>query len=95
MKHSISMRNILTDIALAGTLLLTLISAQAMTSLVDYDHSPEGTHQSASVYTAAPMKNGGSIDQHHSAESSSSGHVGPSSSKAPGMCGFLDCNHGT
>ena len=93
MKHSISMRNILTDIALAGAFSLTLIAAQALASFVDYDHSPEGVHHSASVYTGTPMKNRGFIDHDHSAEGVASGHMGTSGSKAPGMCGFIDCDH--
>ena len=51
MKHSISMRNILADIALAGALSLTLVASQAMASFVDYDHSPEGVHIKVLLFT--------------------------------------------
>ena len=93
MKHSISMRNILADIALAGAFSLSLIAAHAMASFVDYDHSPEGVHHNASVYTGTPMKSGGFIDHDHSAEGVSFEAMGPSGSKAPGTCGFIDCDH--
>jgi hypothetical protein len=93
MKHSFSMKSILADMALAGTLTLTLLATQAVASFVDYDHSPEGVHHSASVYTGTPMKNMGFIDHDHSAEGVSSEYMGPSGSKGPGMCGFLDCDH--
>lgn len=93
MKHSISMKNTLANIALAGTLSLTLVASQAMASFIDYDHSAEGVHQSASVYTGTPVKSGGFIDHEHSAEGVSTGNAAPSGKKAPGMCGFIDCDH--
>jgi len=93
MKHSISMKKILADTALAGALSLTLITSQAMASFVDYDHSAEGVHQSASVYTGTPVKSGGFIDHDHSAEAASTGNMAPSGKKSPGMCGFIDCDH--
>ena len=93
MKHSISMKKILADTALAGALSLTLIASQAMASFVDYDHSAEGVHQSASVYTGTPVKSGGFIDHDHSAEGVSTGNVMPNRTKAPGTCGFIDCDH--
>jgi hypothetical protein len=93
MKHSISMKKILADTALAGALSLTLVASQAMASFVDYDHSAEGVHKSASVYTGTSMKIGGFIDHDHSAEGVSTGNMAPSGKKAPGMCGFIDCDH--
>lgn len=93
MKHPISMKNILANIALAGALSLTLAASQAMASFVDYDHSAEGVHQSASVYTGTPVKSGGFIDHEHSAEGVSTGNRAPSGKTAPGMCGFIDCDH--
>lgn len=93
MKQATSINNLITTISLAGVLTLTLAASQAVASFVDYDHSAEGVSQSASVYTGTPMKSGGFVDYDHSAEGASYGGMRPNSAKAPGMCGFLDCDH--
>ena len=93
MKQATSINNLITNIALAGVLSLSLAASQAVASFVDYDHSAEGISRSASVYTGTPMKSGAFLDHDHSAESVSNGTTKPYSRKSGGMCGFIDCDH--
>jgi hypothetical protein len=95
MKHSINMKKLIANTALAGAFSMTLLASQAWASFIDYDHSAESVqHSSAPVDTGTPMKSGGFIDYDHSAESVSTGDMRPNTAQeAPGMCGFLDCDH--
>ena len=104
MKSTTSLSKSITALSLAGALSMTLATSQAVASFLDYDHSAASVTESATVYggesmksasmhTGTPMKSNGFIDYDHSAESVSSGSMNTSSGKAPGNCGFLDCDH--
>jgi hypothetical protein len=92
MKRTNKTRTALSSMAAAGALALTLATSPAM-AFVDYDHSAEGVHDSATRYTGSPMPSGGFIDYDHSASAKPSESKTIDGHMKTGNCGFIDCDH--